>query len=313
MFRGSWNTDGVTKIRSRSSSRVRDRRGASGGGGGGFGFPLGGGGGGGGIPIKAGGGIIGLLILAAVVILPQLLGSGGDGSGNSALTPAGDDASGPTACETELEQVVCGAVDDVSIYWEEQFPVSFQGAFPGTDTVFFSGATTTGCGRASAQTGPFYCPADQLVYFDLDFLQQLQENFGATGDLAAQYIVAHEYGHHVQNVTGINDRVRTIQQQSPDVANEFSVALELQADCFAGAWASSVAERDLFDRPEEIEEALAAAEAVGDDRIMESAGQEVNPESFTHGSAEQRRTWFETGFTSGDPEECRTFNGALAP
>jgi predicted metalloprotease len=261
----------------------------------------------------AGGGVIGLLILAAVIILPQVLGSGG-GSDDSAVSPAIDDGTGSTACVTEIEQVVCGAVDDVSIYWENQYPQSFQGAFPGTDTVFFSGAVQTGgCGGASAQMGPFYCPADQLVYFDLDFLQQLQADFGTTGDLAAQYIVAHEYGHHVQNVTGISDRVRQIQQQSPGSANEFSVALELQADCFAGAWASSVAERGLFDREGEIEEALAAAEAVGDDRIMESAGMDVNPESFTHGTAEQRRTWFETGFTTGDPEQCRTFNDALAP
>jgi predicted metalloprotease len=269
----------------------------------------GGGRGGGGIPIKAGGGLVGLLILAAVIVLPQLLGSGGD----SAIDPVVDEAAGPTQCETEIEQVVCGAVDDVSIYWEDQFPVSFQGAFPGTDTVFFSGVTTTGCGRATAQTGPFYCPADQLVYFDLDFLQQLQDDFGATGDLAAQYIVAHEYGHHVQNVTGISDRVRSVQQRSPSSANEFSVALELQADCFAGAWAWSVAEREEFDRPDEIEEALRAAEAVGDDRIMEAAGGDVNPESFTHGTSEQRRSWFETGFRTGDPEECRTFDGALAP
>jgi predicted metalloprotease len=151
------------------------------------------------------------------------------------------------------------------------------------------------------------------VYFDLGFLEQLQAQFGATGDLAAQYIVAHEYGHHVQHVTGISDRVRQVQQRYPDAANDFSVALELQADCFAGAWASSVAERGLFDRPDEIDEALDAAEAVGDDRILESAGREVDPERFTHGSAEQRRTWFETGFTSADPEACRTFDGALAP
>ena len=266
----------------------------------------GGRGGGGGIPIGAGGGIVGLLVLAAIVILPQLLGSSGDGGVDPAVGE-------PTACVTEIEQVVCGAVDDVSLYWERQYPESFQGAFPGTDTVFFSGATQTGCGRASAQIGPFYCPADQLVYFDLDFLQQLQDEFGATGDLAAQYIVAHEYGHHVQNVTGINDRVRQIQDQTPESANAFSVALELQADCFAGTWAASVAERELFDRPGEIEEALGAAEAVGDDRILESAGQEVDPESFTHGSAEQRRQWFETGLSTGDPEQCRTFDGALAP
>jgi uncharacterized protein len=250
-----------------------------------------------------------LIILAAIVILPQVLGSGG----GTTVDPAVGEPSGPTVCVSEIEQVVCGAVDDVSLYWERQFPESFQGAFPGTDTVFFSGVTQTGCGRASAETGPFYCPADQLVYFDLDFLQELQRRFGATGDLAAQYIVAHEYGHHVQNVTGINGRVRQLQQQSPQAANDFSVALELQADCFAGAWAASVAERGLFDAPGEIEEALSAAEAVGDDRIMEAAGQDVDPESFTHGTAEQRRTWFETGFTTGDPEQCRTFDGALAP
>jgi predicted metalloprotease len=208
---------------------------------------------------------------------------------------------------------VCGAVDDVSLYWEEQYPVSFGGAFSGTDTVFFSDSVSTACGQAPAQTGPFYCPGDQLVYFDVLFLEQLQQQFGATGDLAAQYIVAHEYGHHVQNVTGISDLMRQAQSTDPGAANDLSVALELQADCFAGAWANSVADRALFDEEGEIEEALAAAEAVGDDRIMEQAGREVDPDSFTHGSAEQRRQWFETGFSSGDPEQCRTFDGALAP
>jgi len=260
--------------------------------------------------LGAGGGIVGLLILAAIIILPRLMG-GGDGTSSNLVDDGASDE--PVACETEMEQVVCGAVDDVSIYWEEQFPQSFQGAFPGTDTVLFSGGTSTGCGQASADIGPFYCPADQLVYFDLDFLERLQAEFGATGDLAAQYIVAHEYGHHVQNVTGISDRTRAAQEQFPDAANGFSVALELQADCFAGAWAASVTERELFDREGEIDEALNAAEAVGDDRIMESAGREVDPDSFTHGSAEQRRTWFETGLNTADPEACTTFDGSLAP
>jgi predicted metalloprotease len=270
--------------------------------GGGGGFP---------IPMKAGGGLVGLLLLAAVFILPRLLG-GSSGDGQSAVSPQDADG-GAVACETEIEQVVCGAVDDVSLYWDDQFPVSFQGAFSGTDTVFFSGSTQTGCGGASSQTGPFYCPADQLVYIDLDFLQQLQQQFGATGDLAAQYIVAHEYGHHVQNITGISELTQSAQQQNPGVENEFSVALELQADCFAGAWASSAAERGELDSDSEIEEALNAAEAVGDDRIMEQAGQEVNPDAFTHGTAEQRRTWFAKGFETGDPEQCTTFNNALAP
>ncbi len=264
--------------------------------------------------MKAGGGLLGLILLVAIVIGSQLLG-GNDAAapGSNAVQPSGIDDGSPVACQSDIEQVVCGAVDDVSLYWEDQYPVSFQGAFSGTDTVFFSGATSTGCGNASAQTGPFYCPADQLVYIDLDFLQQLQEQFGATGDLAAQYIVAHEYGHHVQNITGIADRVNAAQRQNPGVAQDFGIALELQADCFAGAWASSVAERGLFDREGEIDEALNAAEAVGDDRIQAQAGQRVDPDSFTHGTAEQRRSWFEVGFSTGDPEQCRTFDDALAP
>jgi hypothetical protein len=315
----------MTRIRSSSSGRIR--RGGSGGSspfGSGSPFGRGGGLGGGGLPIKAGGGIVGIIVVLAIVLLPQLLGGGGDGSSpsnNVFQQDAGgaEDAGGEAgtgeevACVTEIEQIVCGAVDDVSLYWGEQFPVSFNGQYQDTDTVFFSGAVDTGCGRASADLGPFYCPADQLVYFDLDFLEQLQANFGATGDLAAQYIVAHEYGHHVQNITGISDRVRQAQAGQPAAANQFSVALELQADCFAGAWASSVAARGLFDEPNEINEALDAASAVGDDRILEGAGREVDPDLFTHGTAEQRRSWFERGYTSADPEQCRTFDGALAP
>jgi uncharacterized protein len=263
------------------------------------------------MPIKAGGGVVGLLVVLAIVFLPQLLGGSGDPSGSESLVDPAPGAE--TRCETEIEQVVCGAVDDVSLYWERQFPESFQGAFPGTNTVLFTDAVDTGCGYATAQTGPFYCPADQLVYFDLDFLEQLQAEFSATGDLAAQYIVAHEYGHHVQNVTGISGRVRQAEQRSPGAANEFSIALELQADCFAGAWAASAAAREQFDSPEEINEALRAAEAVGDDRIMAQSGRVVDPDLFTHGTAEQRRSWFERGYESGDPERCTTFAGALAP
>lgn len=264
-----------------------------------------------GLPIGAGGGVIGLLVVLAIFVLPQLLGGGGNGTNQVAPTPEG--GGGPVTCSTELEQIVCGAVDDVHLYWEQQYPQTFQGQFPGTDTVFFSGGVQTACGRASASVGPFYCPGDQLLYFDLDVLDQLQREFGATGDLAAQYIVAHEYGHHVQNVTGIMEIVRDRQQRNPDRANELGVALELQADCFAGAWASSVAERGLFDTPDEVEEALRAAEAVGDDRIQARSGSEVDPDSFTHGSAEQRRSWFELGFQTGDPGQCRTFGDALAP
>lgn len=255
---------------------------------------------------------MGLLLVAAIVFLPRLLGSGGDdGTGNAVADRAGSD--GAVVCESELEQIVCGAVDDVIAYWDDAYPAAFGGRFPATDTVFFSEVTSTGCGRATAGIGPFYCPADQLIYFDLAALAALQDRFGASGDLAAQYIVAHEYGHHVQNVTGISEIVQAAQQSDPNGANALSVGLELQADCFAGAWAASAAARDLFDRPGEIEEALDAAAAVGDDSIMEASGADVDPEQFTHGSAEQRREWFARGFDTGDPEACRTFDGSLAP
>jgi predicted metalloprotease len=304
----------MTRIRSSRSTRVRDQRSSSGGSFGLGGLPtrLPGGGGGSGLPIGAGGGIVGLVLVLALVVLPRILGGGGAPVGDPGR--GHDTASdGPTVCSSELEQIVCGAVDDVSVYWDQQYPRSFQGTFPGTDTVFFSDVVQTGCGQASASMGPFYCPVDQLVYFDLEVLEQLQTRFGAVGDLAAQYIVAHEYGHHVQNVTGIAERVAAAESRFGDSANALSVAQELQADCFAGTWARSLADRGALDDPGEIVEAQRAAAAVGDDRIMEASGSEVEPEQFTHGSSEQRKYWFTLGYDAGDPERCTTFDGSLAP
>jgi len=314
----------MTKIRSSDASRIQDRRGQSSGGGlpGGLGDLLtrggGLGGGGGGLPgglLKGGGGLVAILLAAAVFILPKLMGGGLVGGSQVAGTPQGAAADSSTAndeaCGSELEQVLCGATNDVSEYWIDQLPLSFGRDYVDTQTVFFSGATNTGCGQASSQTGPFYCPLDSLVYFDLDFLQQLQQQFGATGDLAAQYIVAHEFGHHVQNVLGINSQMREAQQRDPSRANQYSVALELQADCFAGAWASDVAARDLFDDPAEVEEALNAASAVGDDAIQQQTSGRVDPESWTHGSSAQRVQWFQRGFQTGDPQRCTTFSEVL--
>jgi predicted metalloprotease len=173
-----------------------------------------------------------------------------------------------------------------------------------TQTVFFSGATQTGCGPASAQTGPFYCPADGLVYFDLDFLNQLQSRFGAQGDFATAYITAHEYGHHVQNLLGLSRQVTELSQQQPSQANELSIRLELQADCLAGAWGASV--QDQLERGD-LEEGLNAAAAVGDDRIQMATQGRTDPESWNHGSSEDRARWFRRGFDSGDPETCDTF------
>jgi predicted metalloprotease len=293
----------MTRIRSTDDSRIQDRRGQ---GGGGFSFPgLGGGGGGLPIPTKAGGGLIGLLILAAIFLLPRLFG-GGDGS---PLATNANESDGD-ACETELEQTLCGANEFVQDYWEQQYPASFGGSYDDTQMVFFSGSTNTGCGMASSQTGPFYCPADLLVYFDLDFLVQLQDQFGATGDLATQYIVAHEYGHHVQNLTGQN---AVVEQASGEQQRLLGIALELQADCYAGTWAHYEAGRTdeetglpLFEEGE-ISEALNAAAAVGDDRIQQQTTGRVNPEQWTHGSAEQRESWFRRGFETGDPAQCDTF------
>ena len=292
-----------------------------------LGGSLGGRGGGGGRPIpgglggllKGGGGLVAILVLGAVFILPKLLGAGGVGGlpagGSPVAPPAAEGGStepgGETPCESELEQVLCGATDDVSEYWIAQLPQSFGVDYVDTQTVFFSGATNTGCGQASSQTGPFYCPLDSLVYFDLDFLVTLQNQFGATGDLAAQYIVAHEFGHHVQNVLGINEQVRRAQQDDPGRANQYSVALELQADCFAGAWARDAADRDLLDDPSEIEEALDAAAAVGDDAIQQRTSGRVDPESWTHGSSAQRVEWFRRGYQTGDPQNCSTFSEVL--
>jgi predicted metalloprotease len=255
--------------------------------------------------MKAGGGILGLIVVLAALFLPRLLGGGTNTLATSDPGPAAaPDA--PVVCTTEIEQVVCGGVEDVSTYWQTEYPQVFDGTWEDADTVFFSGATNTGCGQADAQVGPFYCPVDGLVYFDLDFLNQLQTQFAAAGDLAAQYIVAHEYGHHVQNVLGVSEEVSRLQQQQPDQANRYSVALELQADCFAGAWAKSADQRGLLEQGE-ISEALNAAAAVGDDRIQQQAGQRVNPDSFTHGTSEQRVSWFRRGYDTGDPRRCTTF------
>ena len=332
----------MTKIRSRDSRMIQDRRGQSSGGssgggglGGLLGGALGGGGGGGGGLGGLLGGVLGgglgsavggsrgrkggkmgglmmvVLMAAAAFILPKLLGAAtspaslGSPAEASQVSTGGDDE----ACSSELEQILCGATIDVQEYWIEQYPESFNGLeYPVTQTVFFSGFTNTGCGQASSQTGPFYCPADNLIYFDLDFLVTLQTNFGAEGDLAAQYIVAHEYGHHIQNALGINAEMHRLQQQDPQNKNAYSIALELQADCLAGAWANDANARNQFDSRSEINEAINAAEAVGDDAIQQATQGRVDPESWTHGSSDQRVAWFNVGFQTGDPNRCDTFS-----
>lgn len=173
--------------------------------------------------------------------------------------------------------------------------------------VLFERGVRTACGPASSDTGPFYCPGDGKVYIDLGFMKQLQRQLGAEGRNAQAYIVAHEVGHHIQNITGTERRARQLQQQNRGRANEISVRLELQADCYAGVWAATAARQGILE-PGDIEEGLGAAAAVGDDRLQKMATGRVSPESWTHGSSEQRMQWFRRGFDAGDASACDTFN-----
>jgi predicted metalloprotease len=173
--------------------------------------------------------------------------------------------------------------------------------------VLFRDAVSTGCGSASSAVGPFYCPGDQRVYLDLSFYADMERQLGAPGDFAWAYVIAHEVGHHVQTLTGTSDEVRRLQRDDPGNANALSVRLELQADCYAGVWAHSVFKAGDLE-PGDVEEALTAAGAVGDDRLQRRTGGDVRPDSFTHGSSEQRIQWFRTGQDAGEPAACDTFS-----
>ena len=177
--------------------------------------------------------------------------------------------------------------------------------------VLFSGAVQSACGYAQAATGPFYCPADQKLYLDTQFFQELQQRLGAQGDFAEAYVIAHEVGHHVQNLLGVEGKVReAMQRSSPARANALLVRLELQADCYAGVWADHAQHERQVLEAGDVEEAINAAQAVGDDRLQKQAQGYVVPDSFTHGTSAQRARWFQTGFASGQPQVCDTFNAA---
>ncbi len=258
------------------------------------------------LPIGGGLGAGGLIL----VLVLAFCGGGGGAIGDllgqlgeAPLQPQAAPADAP-APDDEAAQFMGFVLDDVQATWREIFAQSDL-RYQDTQLVLFSGQTQSGCGYAASQFGPHYCPADSNVYIDLDFFEDLRRRFGAPGDFAQAYVLAHEVGHHVQNVTGISDEVRRLQQQSPDEANDLSVALELQADCFAGVWGFTAAQRGLLE-PGDLEEGLDAAAAVGDDRIQRQAGGRVNPETWTHGSSAQRVEWFRRGFETGDPSECDT-------
>jgi predicted metalloprotease len=205
--------------------------------------------------------------------------------------------------DEELVQFVSFVLDDAQDTWERLLP----GRYQRTSLVLFRDAIQSACGFAEAATGPFYCPGDRKVYIDLGFYAELKQRFGAPGDFAQAYVLAHEIGHHVQTLVGIEERMRQMQQARPQLSNDLSVRLELQADCFAGLWGNSTTQRNILERGD-VEEGLAAAAAIGDDRIQRMSGARVAPERFTHGSSAQRVEWFRRGLQSGQLEACDTFN-----
>ncbi len=196
-------------------------------------------------------------------------------------------------------------LDDVQKTWTGIFEQEGK-QYRHAKLVLYRDATYSGCGTAQAATGPFYCPADGKVYIDLGFWDELKRIGGDTGDFAQAYVIAHELGHHVQNLLGTEAKMRRLQQQNPGERNALSVDLELQADCYAGVWAHSTEQRGIV-HPDDVDGALKAAAAVGDDHLQKMSGRAVSPESFTHGTSAQRQMWFKRGMESGDPGACNTF------
>jgi predicted metalloprotease len=283
-----WTPGGV-------SDDIEDRRdddNSSGSGFGGFGF--------GGMHLGIGGTVV-LLILGFVFRHNIFTGS--------STAPHPVRSSSPQSASQQKEvQFVSFVIDDVQHTWDKLLPDQAKVPYHHAKLVLFRDYTQSGCGAAQSATGPFYCPADEKVYIDLGFYDELRSRFRVSGEFAQAYVLAHEIGHHVQKLLGIEGKVRRLQQRDPEERNPLSVRMELQADCFAGVWAHTTEQRDIIDQSD-VESGLRAAAAVGDDRLQKMATGHVSPESFTHGTSAQRMSWFRRGLDSGRIGSCNTFQG----
>lgn len=292
------------------TSQVQDRRG-SGGGLRGGGMP---------IPIPTGkGGLIVTLIIVALTLLgggvfgSNLLDDGSGGGDNTDIEQAcardNPDRLNRTECRNAL------FINSIQAYWQRGLPETFGKPYQQARTVFYSNAVSTGCGNADSGVGPFYCPADNQVYIDLTFWDELANRFGAEGEFAQPYVLAHEYGHHVQTLLGTEAAMRREQQRDPRNANKLSIMLELQADCYAGVWTKHATQTtDAGGQPifksitqDDINQALDAAAAVGDDAIQQKTTGRIDESQFNHGTSQQRQQWFSRGYQTGDPQQCDTF------
>lgn len=275
-------------------------------------------GGGGGPGMSFGGRGIGLGSVAIALVASYFLGvnpmtvlnllGGGSGGGGAPTSNQGARPRPPANDEqTKFVRTVLADTEDV---WHQLFKEA-GGEYRDPKLVLFRGAVPTACGRGESATGPFYCPGDQKVYIDLSFFRELKDRFKAPGEFAQAYVVAHEVGHHVQNLLGIADKVHEAKSRVSEVeANALSVKMELQADCLAGVWGKRTDTMKQVLEPGDLEAALSAATAIGDDRLQQQAQGRIVPESFTHGSSAQRTRWFKRGFDSGDMNQCNTFKAA---
>ncbi|HXT16752.1 MAG TPA: neutral zinc metallopeptidase [Gemmatimonadaceae bacterium] len=274
------------------SGNIEDRRGSSGGG---FGMA----------PMGIGGTLV--LIVLSLIFGRNFVGGGGDTNPGPQQTASGDVAPAQQSPEEAREvQFVSFVLDSAQAVWSRLEPRAFGQPWHDAKLVLYRNATQTGCGVGQETMGPFYCPNDEKVYIDLAFYDELRTRFGAPGEFAQAYVLAHELGHHVQHINGLDRQVRRLQQSNPGEANALSVRLELQADCYAGVFGHEMQNENILD-PGDIDDGLRAASAVGDDRLQQQATGHVNIDSFTHGSSAQRSSWFRKGFDSGDPKACDTF------